>query len=657
MCGIFGIFSPALPGNAAVKRSLDSIRHRGPDDEGYTLINSRTNASLFVSGPDTCSELRDEHRDILDVDLKSYDMLLAHRRLSIIDLSCKGHQPMSYADGDVCITYNGEIFNYRELRTELQLSGYRFDSDSDTEVILAAYHKWGQRCVNRFNGQWAFCIYDRRHSKLFCSRDRFGIKPFYYWFDGRTFAFASEIKSLLTLPFIRSEINRPLIPNFVIFHELDTCGETLYQGIFQLAPSHNLIFDLEGKDLRAEKYYELNYLDEMGDYDHQKALRYADDIRDLLIDSVKIRLISDVPVGTCLSGGLDSSSIVVIISKLLKEGGIKQDQIGDKQKTFTVSYDDPSVDEKIHADRVIRHTNVDSYFSYPTAQGLWEELDRFLYHQDGPCLSTTFYAGWDVMRLASRRVKVVLNGQGGDELLGGYLHYEILYLADIIRKRRCRDALAALAGMGYRHGLAKTFLKGALGSCLAMAPASLKPVLFKEWYRKPYGAVSRLLNEPLSIDEHLAKMTDWMKSLNRFLINDSSMRYLPQLLHYDDRNAAAFSIENRVPFLDHRLFEYVNNIPSIFKLYKGWSKWLLRLAMRDLLPEKILWRKDKLGFPTPVKTWLTHSLSPVPGLIKQYGLRECGHLAWRVFLADRLMNHANLIDPHERISENRSGQR
>lgn len=657
MCGIFGIFSSPLPENVIIRDALGSIRHRGPDDEGYALINSSGNASLSLSGRDTCAELRDEYRDILDVDLKSYDLLLAHRRLSVIDLSCKGHQPMSYRDGDVCITYNGEIFNYRHLRAELQLSGYSFVSDSDTEVILAAYHKWGQQCVNRFNGQWAFCIFDGRSGKLFCSRDRFGIKPFYYWFDGKHFAFASEIKSLLTLPFISSEINRHLIPDFVIFHELDTSGETLYRDVCQLPPSHNLILDLKRETLRAEKYYELNYLDEAGDYNHQKALRYADDIRDLLIDSVKIRLISDVPVGTCLSGGLDSSSIVVIISRLLKEGGVSQDQIGEKQKTFTASYDDPKVDERIHADQVVRHTNVDSYLSRPSAEGLWKELNRFLYHQDGPCPSTTFYAGWDVMRLASRHVKVVLNGQGGDELLGGYLHYEILYLADMIRNRRYRDVFAALSGMAYRHGLTRAFLKGSIGSCLAMAPAGLKLFLSKEWYRSPYIAVRRLLNEPVSIDEHLAKMMDWMKSLNRFLINDTSMRYLPQLLHYDDRNGAAFSIENRVPFLDHRLFEYVSSIPSIYKLYKGWSKWLLRLAMRDLLPQRILWRKDKLGFPTPVKTWLTHSLSPVPGLLKQYGLRKCDHLAWRIFLADRLINHPNPIGPHERVSDNREGER
>jgi asparagine synthase (glutamine-hydrolysing) len=639
MCGIFGIFSPAIPGNGIIKDALDSVRHRGPDDEGYIFINTTCKISLPASGPDTCSKLREEYKDISTVDAAKYDLLLAHRRLAIIDLSPQGHQPMSYEGGALWITYNGEIFNYRELRTELQLSGYRFNSDSDTEVVLAAYQEWGDHCINKFNGQWAFCIYDRREKRLFCSRDRFGIKPFYYWFDERNFTFASEMKALLTLPFIHAELNRPLISDFVVFCELDTSEETLYKGICQLPPSHNLLVDLKNGHLQAKRYYELNLLDQVGDYNHQSALRYADDIRDLLIDSVKIRLISDVPVGSCLSGGLDSSSIVVVINKLLKEGGIDKGQIGEKQKTFTAAYDDPSVDERIHADEVIRQTKVDAYFSYPNAETLWEELDRFLYHQDGLCFSTNIYPGWDVMRLASHHIRVVLNGQGGDELFGGYPRYEILYLADTIKSGRCKYFFAALAGMGHRHGFARTVSTGLIGCCLATTPACLKPFLFKKWHGADHNAMEDLLQDRFSIDDHLARMIESMKSLNRFLISDTGITYLPQLLHYDDRNAAAFSIENRVPFLDHRLVEYVHAIPSIFKLHKGWSKWLLRLAMRDLLPEKILWRKDKLGFPTPVEAWLKHDLSPVPRLMQQYGLKKYNHFVWRFFLADWLINY------------------
>lgn len=638
MCGIFGILSPSLPGNRTIREALHTIRHRGPDDEGYLFIHTRGDISLHASGPDTCTELRDEYRDISDVDVTDFDLLLAHRRLAILDLSYRGHQPMSYAGGDLRITYNGEIFNYRELGRELRASGYCFDSDTDTEVILAAYQEWGQQCVRRFNGQWAFCIYDRKKQILFCSRDRFGIKPLYYWFDRDHFVFASEFKTLLRMPFVHAQLNIPLISEFAIFASLDTSEETLYRGIYQILPSHNLVVDLKGRQPRTEKYYEPGFLDQVGDYDHHQALRYADDIRDLLIDAVKIRLISDVPVGSCLSGGLDSSSIVVIISKLLNDGGIEISQIGERQKTFTASYDDPAVDERLHADEVIRHTNVDAYYSYPIAENLWRELDEFLYHQDGICFSTNVYVGWDLMRLASRHIKVVLNGQGGDELFGGYLHYEILYLADMIRARRSKDLIGALSGLYSRHGLFKTVVKGIIGGGIALAPAGLKPLLFKEWYREHHRAIEHLLHQRVPIERNLARMIDYTKSLSQFLISDITMRYLQQLLHYDDRDAAAFSIENRVPFVDHRLIEYVNGIPSIFKLHKGWSKWLLRLAMRDLLPEKILWRKDKLGTPTPVKTWLTHEFSPVPHLMKRYGMRIYSDFVWRLFLADRLIN-------------------
>ncbi len=638
MCGILGVFSSALPAEGILREALDSLRHRGPDDEGYVFINTTHDTCLPASGYDTSPELRDEYRHISDVKEVDYDLVLAHRRLSIVDLSSKGHQPMSYSNGQLWITYNGEIFNYRELRKELQSSGCRFQTGSDTEVVLAAYRKWGPQCVHSLNGQWAFCIYDRMQKRLFCSRDRFGIKPFYYCFDRETFAFASEIKTLRSLPFINTELNRSLISEFVLFYELDTSEETIYDGIYQLPPSHNLIIDLNERMHRVERYYEFNVNDNLGVYDHRQALRYADDIRDLLVDSVKIRLISDVPVGSCLSGGLDSSSIVVIINKLLKEGGIEREQLGEKQKTFTAAYDDPLVDERIHAWEVINNTDVDAYFSYPNGDVLWNELDAFLYHQDGICFSTNIYAGWDVMRLASQHIKVVLNGQGGDELFGGYIRYESVYLADLLRESRLKDFFAALSGMLHRHGIAGTAIKALIGGGLALTPSFIKPFLLKEVYRMRCEATDHLLDCRYSIDVPVERMIAKMHSLNSFLFCDERQDYLPQLLHYDDRNAAAFSIENRVPFVDHRLVEYVNGIPSIFKLYGGWSKWLLRLAMRDLLPEKILWRKDKLGFPTPEKKWLRHDLSPAPKLMDRLGIRKYSPFVWRLLLAERLIN-------------------
>jgi asparagine synthase (glutamine-hydrolysing) len=638
MCGILGIISPDLPPTTAIREALNSIQHRGPDDEGYVFLDTSDGNCIQAIGAESCSGLQGNYAHVKDVDITRSDVLLGHRRLAIIDVSSKGHQPMSFDNGNLWITYNGEIFNYKELKSELQDSGYHFSSGTDTEVILAAYSKWGENCVNRFNGQWAFCIYDKRKKRMFCSRDRFGIKPFYYWFDGTHFAFASEIKALLRIPFVKREINRELMFELIVFHMMHHSEESMYKGIYQLLPSHNLTVDLNGPGISLRRYYELPYNNELGRYDEGRAFKYADDIRDLLVDAVKVRLISDVPVGSCLSGGLDSSSIVVIINKLLKEGAVDENAIGQKQKTFTASFDEPSIDEKIYADEVIRHTGVESFFVYPTAERLWKELDNFLFYHDGLCKNTNVYAGWEVMRLASRHVKVVLNGQGSDELFGGYPQYEPVYLADIMRKMRLKDLCLFLSGESKRYGLKRSFSDSVMGGYLAFIPDSLKRFLFKERNRKQFRYIEHLLGE-LHCDENgLKKMTDRMRSLNYLLYCDIAKDYLRELLKDDDRNASAFSIENRVPFVDHRLVEYVSGIPSIYKIYHGWSKWLLRLAMRDLLPEKILWRKDKIGFATPIENWMRHKDSPIPFVMSEYGLQgNIPYFLWKFYLVQRLL--------------------
>ena len=637
MCGIIGIFSPALPRNATIKEALDSIKHRGPDDEGYVFLNTADNGFIKASGSDSSPETKERYKDILDVNAAGHPVVLGNRRLAIIDLSAAGHQPMSLDNGNLWITYNGEIFNCRELKAELKAIGYHFCSDSDTEVVLAAYAEWGEDCIKKFNGQWAFCIYDKRKKRLFCSRDRFGIKPFYYWFDGEHFAFASEIKALLRIPFVKREINRELMFELIVFHMMHHSEESMYKGIYQLLPSHNLTFDLDRRGISIKRYYELSYNNELGRYDERQAYTYADDIRDLLVDAVKVRLISDVPVGSCLSGGLDSSSIVAIINRFLKEGAIDENAIRQKQKTFTASFDDPSIDEKRYADEVIRHTGVEGFFVYPTADRLWKELDNFLFYHDELCKNTNVYAGWNVMRLASRHVKVVLNGQGGDELFGGYPQYEPVYLADMIKKKRLKDLCLFLSGQSERYGLRRSLSHSVMGCYLAFIPDSLKEFLFKERSRKQMRYVEHLLGESDFDESGVRRMTDRMRSLNYLLHCDITRDYLRELLKDDDRNASAFSIENRVPFVDHRLVEYVSAIPSIYKLYNGWTKWLLRLAMRDLLPEKIVWRKDKIGFATPVENWVRHKGSPIPLILSQYGRKDLPHLIWKLYLVRRLL--------------------
>ena len=644
MCGIFGILAHSLPQSTIIKEALDSISHRGPDDEGYVFFDDVDHSYILASGNDSSPELKERYKNVLDLDTSSYPLVLGNRRLAIIDLSPRGHQPMSYANDDLWITYNGEIFNYRELRKELTALGFGFLSDTDTEVILAAYSQWREECVSRFNGQWAFCIYDRRKERLFCSRDRFGIKPFYYWFDGKHFAFASEIKALLRLPFVKKELNRPLIADFMLFHMHHHSRESLYKGISQLMPSQNLIVDIREMNIQTNTYYRLYYSDEIGKYSDTQAMKYADDIRDLLIDSVKIRLTSNVPVGSCLSGGLDSSSIVVIINKLLKEGATTAEAVGKRQKTFTVSFDDPSVDEKEYAEEVINHTNVDGFFVDVTAENLWKELDNFLFYQDGLCFMTNTYGGWEAMRLASHHVKVVLNGQGGDELFGGYSRYEDLYLANMIREKRFMGCLTCLLKKNRLHGFTSSLKSALQGLYLALVsnalvPNELKVYLFRKKNKPQLDSIRNLLGDYYLDRGSLDRIIDRLSSFNHQLYCDLTEDYLPHLLHYDDRNASAFSIENRVPFVDHRLIEYVSYIPAIYKYYDGWSKWLLRLAMRDLLPDMILWRKDKIGFSTPVKAWMGHQSSPIPSLVNRYGVKEYGdHFLWKFCVSQRLID-------------------
>lgn len=639
MCGILGVVSSPLPESKILKGALDSIRHRGPDDEGY-LFACGFDGCLTGAGPDTHSGLKDRWCSIDDIDASSFQLLLAHRRLAILDLSQAGHQPFNNTAGNLWITYNGEVFNYKELRFELKSKGYHFRSDTDTEVVLAAYDAWGDRFPERLNGQWAFCIYDKNRGRLFCSRDRFGIKPFYYWHDEARFVFASEIKALFNLPFVSKTIDHGQLSEFVFNYRIEHMAESLYKGIYQLLPGHNLTFDLTTRRLRTTRYYQLPFNPETGRYSHEKALKYADDIRNLFIDSVRMQLVSDVPVGSCLSGGLDSSFIVAAINRLFHDGKVAKDAIWDKQKTFTASFDDPAADETVYAKAVIRHTGVNGFFCRPGAETLWKEIHQFLSYHDGICFGTNVYAGWEVMRLAARHVKVLLNGQGGDEVFGGYPRYDGIQIASLIRQLKMKETLALLSNeirlFGFNYGF-NQFKRG----IKAFFPEKLRQYFSRKRYATQLDLLHHLFGNPyfpraISMVDNDPRMT-----LNEKLWMDQTQTYLPMLLRYDDRNASAVSIENRVPFLDHRLVEYVNAIPSVYKIHKGWRKWLLRLSMRDMLPEHIIWRKEKAGFSTPSEKWLLSSISPVPALMRRHGIETFSHQLWCVLVAEKLLGEVN----------------
>lgn len=594
MCGIAGIISVNSPLEVElINKMTQSLRHRGPDDEGFLGLDlkSKTIYNLYSQQ----SQVKEGY-DISEFSNHA-NMFMGHRRLSIIDLSPAGHQPMSYDSGNLWIVFNGEIFNYKELREELKINGYKFKTNTDTEVVLAAYKEWRDDCVKHFNGDWAFAIYDKRKNLLFLSRDRFSIKPLYYFYSSclKVFAFASEVKALSCLPYVSLSMNKEKCFEFLVFALQEHSNQTMYKDIYQIAPGFNLVLDLNTFKLAHRKYYYLQYEPSLGNYKHKKALAYADDIRDLMIDSVRLRLRADVPIGTCLSGGLDSSSIVVIINKLLKEGGVGVEQIGEKQKTFTSSFPNEPIDETKFAKLIIEHTNSEAYFTYPTIEGANEEINNLTLHQEEPFGGASVYAQWKILEEASKHVKVVLDGQGGDEIFSGYAIYRSAYLAQLIKTVNPVKFVSELLGTVKMHNSLKRVLASLKGLPVYLAPNVLKILFF--FIRKRSLIDNALIKlETAEATIPFKYISSFTPNLNNVLFLYQMMYSLPHLLHYEDRNSMAFSIESRTPFTDYRLVDYLFSIPACYKYHNGWAKWLLRLAMKDLLPSEILWRKDKIGF-------------------------------------------------------------
>ena len=592
MCGIAGLVSFAGPlGPDLIGTMTHMLRHRGPDDEGYLALNIREELARPVALSGTESKVTtDLPRATFPGQAHLY---LGHRRLAIVDLSPAGHQPMRYGD-HLWLVFNGEIYNYVELRQELKAEGYAFHTGTDSEVILAAYDRWGEGCVTRFNGDWAFCILDTQRRMLFLSRDRYGIKPLYYVKTDDCFAFASEIKALLSLPFVTRVLNRVMAFHYLGLSCRSHTEETLFDGVYQLMPGHNMRVDMRTGTCHVWPYYTLSYCAELGEYNSHKAAAYVADIRDLLFDAVRLRLRADVPIGTCLSGGLDSSAIVAIIAKIL---GAETQVL--RQKTFTAAFPGEPIDESHFARLVVDKTGARGHFVYPSQEGFSHSLPTILHHQDEPFGGTSVYAQWEVMREASQHVKVVLDGQGGDEVFAGYRDYRMSFLAQLYTKRRMHQFMTEIWCMVKQSR-----------KSIRRVLADIKPLpafLFTSpWKQRLYGARYHLeLTQAQKASSLAGRVgferleTLYSANVNELLFNYMTQYSLPYLLRGEDRNSMAHSIEARVPFTDYRLVDYVFSLPGIYKIRHGWTKWLLRRAVEDLLPPDIVWRTDKLGFATP----------------------------------------------------------
>jgi asparagine synthase (glutamine-hydrolysing) len=573
MCGIW--ISLNLGSTCA---AIDIIAHRGPDGDGWKSFETPVG--------------------ILD---------FGHRRLAIIATDSSGLQPLAYQDGRYWIVFNGEIFNYRELRAELEDYGQVFHTLTDTEVILAAYHEWGEACLQKFNGMFALAIYDRRENTLFLARDRFGVKPLYMMENGRGFAFASEIKQFTTLEGFRARLNAPRLRDFFLSGVMDHTQETFFEGVRQLRGGESALVDLKrwrpGEPVAVRRWHDLPSPDTV----HMPMEEAVSRFEALMRDSVRLRLRADVSVGSCLSGGLDSSTIVCLASEL--RGG----NTGLGHHAFTCAFDDPGLDEWGYAKTVIEQCGNESHVVRPSAQDLWRSIDDMIWHQDEPFGSTSIFAQWTVFKEArASGITVMLDGQGADETLAGYHTTFGAVLAGHVERGDLRGFRKQLAAIRRRHNTP-------LDRLALLAAASLPQLQPLMPLIRPFMPKTKA--EPIWITRALLEQDLASYSaataparpggatpLGHLCSVQLTNTSVPMLLHFEDRNSMAHSIEARVPFLDYRLVEFAISLGELYKVMDGETKVLLRKAMSRVLPQKVQSRQDKLGFPTPEQRWFRTEL-------------------------------------------------
>jgi asparagine synthase (glutamine-hydrolysing) len=603
MCGIAGVLhTDGACADARVIRAMtDIIAHRGPDASGF-----------YVQG----------------------EVALGHRRLSIIDLATGG-QPMSNEDDSLWITYNGEIFNHAEVRPELEAAGHRYKSHCDTETVIHAYEQYGDHCLTRFRGMFALAIWDGSHKRLFCARDRLGIKPFYYFWDGRLFAFASEIKALLEHPEISAEFNEQLLPEYLAFGY--TSGEeTLFAGIRKLMPGHTLTLSCGSHPkLEIKQYWDAPCPTE---FEERPDADWIAECRNRLEEVIRMRLMSDVPLGMFLSGGVDSSAIAALI-KRMADGPVK---------TFSVGYRESQFSELSEARRVAQQIGTDHHEVLVSMDEFLNALPRLVWHEDEPITWPSSVSLYFVSRLASERVKVVLTGEGSDELFGGYGRYRFYRLnQQWMRAYRgvpggVRDAIQnVVAG----SPLLTASVRRKLGHTVLGRGANIESLYLNNFYCA-FGAEEqqKLLASHFDANPYATYMRRWdsvaqSPTLPRLLYADQKT-YLVELLMKQDQMSMSCSIESRVPFLDHKFVEFAASVPPHMKLRGKQGKYVIKKAVDGLIPHEIIYRK-KMGFPTPISVWLLHEETRA---IRDYLRDPDGLLASYLDMA--CLNE--LLDKHER---------
>ena len=583
MCGINGIAFSSKSGRAVNAEILgkmrDVISHRGPDDFGE-FINENVG--------------------------------LGHRRLSIVDVK-HGHQPMFNEDQSCVIIYNGEVYNHADYRAELEAKGYKYQTHCDTETILHLYEEYGAKCVEKLRGMFAFAIWNRREKSLFIARDRLGVKPLYYVHDeqGNLF-FASEIKSLLKANAVKAELNYNALPDQLANHGT-SFDETLFKDVKRLLPGHTLFWH-DGK-LKIEKYWEVSYQPK---HPEKSDKDFVEEWRELFKESVKLRLMADVPLGMFLSGGIDSSAICAVMSKMVDA----------PVKTFSVGFKEREANEFEYARIVSKAFQTEHHEITITPEQFFAELPNMIWQEDEPLGFDSSVPLYFVSKLAQKHVKVVLTGEGSDEILGGYGRYQ--------------KTLSLLEYGEKYESLTPKFLRQVVKNGVATLPSAFNNKLKRTFltrsadienlYFDNFAIFNKSLQENLLSAETKARIaeenpylyqnrwlakTDATDLLDKLLYADTKT-YLHELLMKQDQMSMAASIESRVPFLDHKLVEYTAKLPEKMKIRRRDTKWILREAMKGILPDEILTR-PKMGFPVPLADWLRNKYK---SFIEEYILSE-----------------------------------
>jgi len=568
MCGIFGIISDKIVDIQKLSKVSRVIKHRGPDDEGFLLFNKDDGEYEQYCGEDTIQDIT----YLLLNDTKRFNAAFLHRRLAIIDLSPTGHQPMTYNANKLWITYNGEVYNYIEIRAELSAKGYTFNSYTDTEVILASYQEWGTECVNHFNGMWAFAIWDSFNHIIFLSRDRVGIKPLYYYHKDSKFIFCSEIKGIKTYLDNNLTLNEKKIYEYLVRGQIfvGESEDTILEEVKQLMPGSNLV--LNQNNISINKYWSLTLT--------RNRLSFNDNVErfsELFLQSIKFRLRSDVEVGSCLSGGLDSSSLVSFASNKFNK----------RFHTFSAIWPGEKCDESYYVEKVN-----DKYQCYPNAftpdlENISEVIDKEIWHQEIPLAGSSLLAQWFVMEKAKEKnIKVLLDGQGADEILSGYPLYLISYINEMIYSLKWNELYKYYPSLKKNGYPVKRFI------------SIQKHKLFNQKHTA-FPIKKKLIDKYIFNTKYVTPHK--CNYLPDFLKDQIERTNLPGLLHFEDRNSMAHSVESRVPFLDYKLLEFTVSIPTEQKINGALTKIILREAMKDYLPEEVYNRFDKIGFSTPIE--------------------------------------------------------